>query len=47
MSLTRLPKSQRQPMKFDLNEVQYDTVDSKVVVREITLGGTKTRLIFN
>jgi hypothetical protein len=33
--------------KFDVNEVQYDTVDSKVVVGEIALGGTKTRLIFN
>jgi hypothetical protein len=33
--------------KFDINEVQYDTVNSKIVVREITLGGTKTRLIFN
>ena len=40
-------KIESAPKKFDINEVQYDTVNSKVVVRVITLGGTKTRLIFN
>ena len=33
--------------KFEINEVQVDRVGSQSVVREITLGGTKTRLIFN
>jgi hypothetical protein len=33
--------------KFDTNEVSYDDANSKTVVKEINLGGTKTRLIFN
>ena len=33
--------------KFDVNEVSYEGSDSKTSVREINLGGTKTRLIFN
>jgi hypothetical protein len=33
--------------KFDVNEVQYDTVGSQTTITEIDLGGTKTRLIFS
>jgi hypothetical protein len=33
--------------KFDATQVQYDVVGSQTVVREIALGGTKTRLLFN
>lgn len=33
--------------KFDVNEVSYDESNSKTTVKEINLGGSKTRLIFN
>jgi hypothetical protein len=33
--------------KFDQNQVQYDHVGNQTTIKEICLGGTKTRLIFN
>lgn len=33
--------------KFDVNQVQYDAVGSQATIREICLGGTKTRIVFN
>ena len=33
--------------KFEITEVAYDESTPKVSVKEISLGGTKTRLIFN
>jgi hypothetical protein len=33
--------------KFEITEVAYDDSNSKTSVKEISLGGTKTRLIFN
>jgi len=33
--------------KFDANQVQYDVVGTQTTILEISLGGTKTRLIFN
>ncbi len=33
--------------KFDVTEVNYDDSTSKTAVKEISLGGTKTRLLFN
>jgi hypothetical protein len=40
-------KIQTGDKKFDVNQVQYDVVGSQTTIREIALGGTKTRLIFN
>lgn len=37
-------KIETSPKKFDNTEVQYQAEN---VVKEITLGGTKTRLVFN
>ena len=33
--------------KFEVTEVNYDDAGPKTIVKEIALGGTKTRLIFN
>lgn len=33
--------------KFDVNQVEYDSTVVPTKVTEISLGGTKTRLIFN
>ena len=35
------------PKKFDNTEVLYDGGPNQNIVREISLGGTKTRLVFN
>jgi len=40
-------KIESSPKKFEITEVIYDGVPDQNVVREITLGGTKTRLVFN
>ena len=40
-------KIESSPKKFDNTEVQYDGGPNQNVVREISLGGTKTRLVFN
>jgi hypothetical protein len=40
-------KIENSPKKFDNTEVLYDGGTSQNVVREISLGGTKTRLVFN
>ena len=33
--------------KYDQNEIQYDHVGNQTTIREICLGGTKIRLVFN
>jgi hypothetical protein len=33
--------------KFEGNEVQYEHAASQTTIKEIVLGGTKTRLLFN
>ena|ERR1035441_4713366 len=33
--------------KFDVTEVQYDSVGNQATITEIRLGGTKTRILFN
>jgi hypothetical protein len=40
-------KIQTGEKKFDVTQVQYDAVGSQTTIREIALGGTKTRLVFN
>jgi hypothetical protein len=40
-------KIEQAPKKFDNTEVQYNGGPDQNVVREITLGGTKTRVLFN
>jgi hypothetical protein len=40
-------KIESSPKKFDITEVVYDGGANPNAVRAITLGGTKTRLIFN
>jgi hypothetical protein len=33
--------------RYDQNQVQYDHLGSQTTIKEICLGGTKTKLIFN
>jgi hypothetical protein len=33
--------------KFDQTSVRYSTADGKMMVQEIRIGGTKTKLVFN
>ena len=33
--------------KYDENQVQYEHVGNQTTISEISLGGTKTRLVFN
>ena len=40
-------KIESSPKKFDNTEVLYDGGPNQNIVREISLGGTKTRLVFN
>jgi len=40
-------KIEQAPKKFESNEVQYDGGTNQNVVKEICIGGTKTRLLFN
>jgi hypothetical protein len=40
-------KIETSPKKFDNTEILYDGGPNQNLVKEITLGGTKTRLIFN
>jgi len=40
-------KIEQAPKKFDTTEVQYDGGSNHNIVRQISLGGTKTRLLFD
>jgi hypothetical protein len=40
-------KIESAPKKFENTEILYDGGPNQNLVREITLGGTKTRLVFN
>jgi len=40
-------KIESSPKRFEITEVVYDGGPNQNVVRAITLGGTKTRLVFN
>ena len=40
-------KVQAGEKKFPENQVQYDQKSGQTTIREICLGGTKTRLVFN
>lgn len=40
-------KMESSPKKFENTEILYDGGPNQNVVREITLSGTKTRLVFN
>ena len=33
--------------KYDENQVQYERVGNQTTIKEICLGGSKTRLVFN